>query len=165
MSEINFIEEVGNTVYIEVEGVIYGIQDISDKYKPVIEESILTKEDKLKEFRKIVPSYEAFKNLVKEKDGDIRIERMFHVVLLDITKPVFGECYYLERIVIDPKYENAGIGSIIYSHIERMVKEHGFKCVLVFAIGTWQIINFYKKQGFLPTEELDAKYIVPLLVI
>lgn len=160
MNEINFIENVEDIVYIEVEGVIYGIQYIN----PTIEESnILTKEDKLKEFRKIIPSYEAFKNLVKEKDGFIRIEEMLDIILLDITKPVFGECYYLERIVIDPKYENAGIGSIIYSYIERMVKEHGFKCILVFTIGTWQIINFYKKQGFLPTEELDTKYIVPLL--
>lgn len=26
-----------------------------------------------------------------------------------------------------------------------------------------QIINFYKRQGFYPTAELDTKYIVPLL--
>jgi ribosomal protein S18 acetylase RimI-like enzyme len=164
MDKINFVEKVGDTNYIEVEGVIYGLQDISDKYDSSIEKSkILTKEDKLKKFRKIIPSYEAFKNIVKEKDGFIRIEEMLHIILLDITKSIFSECYYLERIVIDPKYDNAGIGSIIYSYIERMVKEHGFKCILIFATGTWQIINFYKKQGFLPTEELDAKYIVPLL--
>lgn len=164
MDKINFIEKVGDTDFIDVEGVIYGIQDISDKYDSTSEESkILTIEEKLKEFRKIIPSYEAFKNIVKEKDGFIRIEEMLHIILLDITKPVFGECYYLERIVVDPKYENAGIGSIIYSYIERMVKEHGFKCILIFATGTWQIINFYKKQGFVPTEELDARHIVPLL--
>lgn len=164
MDKINFVEKIGDTDYIEVGSVIYGIQDISDKDKRSNEKSkILTKEEKLKEFRKIIPSYEAFKNIVKEKDGFIRIEEMLHIVLLDITKPVFSECYYLERIVIDPKYENSGIGSIIYSYIERMVKESGFKCILIFATGTWQIINFYKKQGFLPTEELDKKYIVPLL--
>lgn len=163
MSEINFIEKVGDINYIEVEGIIYGIQDISDKYKSAIEEvKILTKEEKLKEFRKIIPSYEAFKNLIKEKNGLIKIEGMFHVVMLDVTKSI-TECYYLERIVVDPKYENTGVGSIIYSYIEHIVKEHGYKCILVAAIGTWQIINFYKRQGFLPTEELDTKYIVPLL--
>jgi ribosomal protein S18 acetylase RimI-like enzyme len=164
MNKINFVEKIGDIDYIEVNGTIYGIQDAIEKYKSHIEESkILTKEEKLKEFRKIIPSYEAFKNIVKEKDGDIRIEGMFHIVLLNITKPVFGECYYLEKIVVDPNYENVGIGSIIYSYIEQMVKEHGFKCILIFATGTWQIINFYKKQGFVPTEELDIKYIVPLL--
>ena len=164
MNKTNFVENIEDTDYIEVEGVIYGIQDISDKYNSTIEESkILTNEEKLKEFRKIVPSYEVFKNLIKEKDGFVRIEGMFHIILLDITKSIFSECYYLERIVVDPKYENTGIGSIIYSYIEDMVKKHGFKCILIFATGTWQIINFYKKQGFVPTEELDKKYIVPLL--
>jgi ribosomal protein S18 acetylase RimI-like enzyme len=163
ISEINFVEKIEDIIYIKVDNVIYGIQDISDKYKSAIEEAkILTKEEKLKEFRKIIPSYEAFKNLIKEKNGLIKIEGMFHVILLDITKPII-ECYYLERIVVDPKYENAGIGSTIYSYIERIVKEYGYKCILVAAIGTWQIINFYKRQGFSPTEELDAKYIVPLL--
>lgn len=95
----------------------------------------MTKEEKWQEFRNIIPSYEVFKNLIKTKNGIIKIEGMFHVVMLD-TKWQIMECYYLERIVVDPKYENAGIGSIIYSYIERIVKEHGYNCILVAAIGT-----------------------------
>jgi hypothetical protein len=104
MREFNFLKKIGDTDYIEVgDGdATYGIQDISDKYRSTIEETnILTKEVKLKEFRKFIPSYDAFKNLIKEKNGLIKIEGMFQVVMLDITKSIM-KCYYLERIIVDP---------------------------------------------------------------
>jgi GNAT superfamily N-acetyltransferase len=164
MSEINFVEKIGDTNYIEVDSVTYGIQDVSNRFKKAFEEAkILTKENKLKEFRKIIPSYEVFKNLIKEKNGYILIEEMFDVDIADIIEQNTDNCLYLERIAIEPKYWHAGIGKIIYSYIESMAKEYGYKCVTVGAVGTWQIINFYIRQGFIPTQELDAKYIVPLL--
>ena len=163
MNKIKFIKEVGDTNYIEVEGVTYGIQDISKRSTSAIEDTkLLTKEEKLKEFRKIIPSYEAFKNLIKEENGFVKIEGIFDVTMLDLFKDM-DACFYVDRIAIEPKYRNAGIGNIIYSYVERIVKEIGYKCIFVAVVGTWQIIKFYKRQGFFPIDELDNRYIIPLL--
>lgn len=162
MNGINVIKKVGDTTFLSAEGREFGIQDVSSRFASAIKESkLLTRDQKLKEFINIIPSFEVFKNLAIEKERLIKTE-IFDVYMKDITKNT-DECFYLLRIAVEPKYWNAGIGSIIYSYVERIIKEMGYKCILIGANGTMQIINFYKRQGFFPIDELDAKYIVPLL--
>lgn len=162
--DIKYIEKVEDIDYIRVKNVEYGLQDRCNILSPYIEESkLMTKEQKIKEFRKIIPSYEQFKNLVIENKGYFKIEGMFEVDVMGYVYKPEDTNFYLKSLTIGPKYWDAGIDSIIYSYIEIFIKEMGYESIYIGASGLWKIINFFKREDFSPMGELDAEYIVPLL--
>jgi len=67
-----------------------------------------------------------------------------------------GLCYYIQDVIVIPKYQNNGIGKLLMIKIMEYIKIHKKKAVFVGLMAAKGKEDFYKKYGFIerPNENL-----------
>jgi len=64
----------------------------------------------------------------------------------------------LEELVVDPSYQNKGIGRELLKYSHNYLKSLDIKYIVLWAKNNERLINFYKKEGYLPTDDFVVMF-------
>lgn len=77
--------------------------------------------------------------------------------------PISPNTADIESIAVDPRNQNAGVGSMLFDEVEQVLIRDGYtEIVLEVRESNTNAVNFYKKRGFKISEYLPAYYKVPV---
>jgi len=63
-------------------------------------------------------------------------------------KKYWGNNYFIEEIVVDPKHRRKGVGSMLLKHVERLCIKAGVRLFSSTDSTNKESIEFHKKNGF-----------------
>lgn len=104
----------------------------------------------------IVNEIEEMKNIgfsslvIKNNEGNI-------VGICDFK---IGDEVYLSLLMIDAKLKGNGLGRIIYSQLEKIIKTKNSKRIRIDVVYDYEenALGFWEKQGFVPSEEIQLEW-------
>jgi GNAT superfamily N-acetyltransferase len=64
----------------------------------------------------------------------------------------------LEELVVDPNYQNKGVGRELLKYTHDYLKSLDVKCIMLWAKNNEQLLDFYKKEGYAPTNDFVVMF-------
>lgn len=79
-------------------------------------------------------------------------------VFLSISYWSNGKQAILEEIVVDPGFQNKGIGTMLLNHIFNYAKTLNVKSIMFWAKNDNRLLNFYKKHGCVNADDFVVMF-------
>lgn len=79
-------------------------------------------------------------------------------VFFNVSSWADGPQAILEEIVVDPKYQNKGIGNNILDFAHKYLKSIDVKYIILWTKNNERLLNFYKNQGYLPSNDFVVMF-------